>query len=183
MSTHPIGAALEVFGRLRVLPQREIDHRVLATIYLASDVRLADMTHASVVGRFGLTAEASTGESALDLPAYSAVGSPAQGGGLCRRALCGPPRSDTRQPVDRGVREGIKRRGAGRTLVGMGRRVDSDCRPDPAASGRGPAQHLRLHHCRRWIFSLTAANAAYSSDSNRARRCRAVAIAVRNRSS
>lgn len=68
MSTHPIGAALEVFGRLRVLPQREIDHRVLATIYLASDVRLADMTHASVVGRFGLTAEASTGEAHSTYP-------------------------------------------------------------------------------------------------------------------
>src|SRR5688572_3878344 len=41
LSTHPIGAALEVFGRLSVLPDREIDRRVLATIYLASDVRLA----------------------------------------------------------------------------------------------------------------------------------------------
>lgn len=61
LSTHPVGAALEVFGRLRKLPQREIDRRVMATIYLASDVRLADMTDASVVGRFGLTAEVSAG--------------------------------------------------------------------------------------------------------------------------
>lgn len=68
MSTHPIGAALEVFGRLSVLPQREIDQRVLATIYLASDVRLADMTHPSIVGRFGLTAEASTGEEGTTYP-------------------------------------------------------------------------------------------------------------------
>lgn len=68
MSTHPIGAALEIFGRLLVLPQREIDRRVLATIYLTSDVRLADMTHPSVIGRFGLTAEASTGAEGTTYP-------------------------------------------------------------------------------------------------------------------
>lgn len=61
LSTDQIGAALEVFGRFSVLPQSEIDRRVLATVYLGSDVRLADMTHASVVGRFGLTAEISAG--------------------------------------------------------------------------------------------------------------------------
>lgn len=55
VSTNPVGAALEVFGRLSLLPQREIDDRVLATIYLASDLRLADMTHPSVLGRFGLS--------------------------------------------------------------------------------------------------------------------------------
>jgi hypothetical protein len=68
VSTHPLGAALEVFGRLRVLPQREIDRRVLARIYLSSDVLLADMTHPSVVGRFGLTAEASTGAGTTTYP-------------------------------------------------------------------------------------------------------------------
>lgn len=68
LSTHPLGAALEVFGRLRVLPQREVDRRVVATIYLASDVRLADMTHPSVVGRFGLTAEASAGAEGETYP-------------------------------------------------------------------------------------------------------------------
>ena len=68
MSTRPVGAALEVFGRLSVLPQRELDRRVLATIYMASDLRLADMTHPSVVGRFGLTAEASAGEESTTYP-------------------------------------------------------------------------------------------------------------------
>ena len=40
----------------------------MATIYLASDVRLADMTHPSVVGRFGLTAEASAGAEDTTYP-------------------------------------------------------------------------------------------------------------------
>lgn len=68
MSTHPVGAALEVFGRLSYLPQREIDDRVLATMFMESDLRLADMTHPSVVGRFGLTAEVSTGEETATYP-------------------------------------------------------------------------------------------------------------------
>lgn len=63
VSTSPMGAALEVFGRLRTLRQRHLDERVLATIYVASDLRLADMTHPSIVGRYGLTAEASVGEA------------------------------------------------------------------------------------------------------------------------
>lgn len=67
-STSPLGAALEVFGRFRMLPQRELDRRVLATIYLASDVRLADMTHPSILGRFGLTAEASASEEEHTYP-------------------------------------------------------------------------------------------------------------------
>lgn len=68
LSTHPLGAALEVFGRFRLLPQREIDRRVLATIYLTSDIQLADMTHPTVLGLFGLTAEASTGETTNAYP-------------------------------------------------------------------------------------------------------------------
>lgn len=68
LSTHRVGAALEVFGRFRFLPQREIDRRVLATVYLTSDVRLADMTDASVLGRYGLTAEASTGTEETTYP-------------------------------------------------------------------------------------------------------------------
>lgn len=56
------------FGRFRILPQPEIDRRVLATIYLPSDVVLADMTHPTVLGMFGMTAEASAGETAT---AYS----------------------------------------------------------------------------------------------------------------
>ncbi len=68
MSTHPVGAALEVFGRLTYLPQRELDARVVATIFVQSDLRLADMTHPSVIGRFGLTAEASTGEESTTYP-------------------------------------------------------------------------------------------------------------------
>ena len=68
LSTDPLGAALEVFGSLAFVKQRDLDARVEATVYVPSDIKLADMTHASIVGRFGLTAEASAGDEVSTYP-------------------------------------------------------------------------------------------------------------------
>jgi hypothetical protein len=68
LSTHPLGALVEVLGRLLVIPQREIDRRVLASVFLGSDLRLADMTHPSILGAHGLTAEVSAGDPVSTYP-------------------------------------------------------------------------------------------------------------------
>lgn len=67
LSTQPLGAALEVFGRFAIIKQAEFDLRVLATVYLSSDVRLADVTAPRALG-FGLTAEASAGDDHSTYP-------------------------------------------------------------------------------------------------------------------
>jgi RES domain-containing protein len=61
LSSHPNGAVAEVFGRLRMITRAQLDERVLAEVWLPSDVRLADLTHPSVVGRYGITNELSMG--------------------------------------------------------------------------------------------------------------------------
>jgi hypothetical protein len=61
LSTHQKGAFVEVFGRFRMILRSQIDARVIAEVWLPSDVRLADLTHPSVLGRFGVTNELSTG--------------------------------------------------------------------------------------------------------------------------
>ncbi len=61
LSTHPRGAFAEVFGRFRAITTRMLDDRVLASVYLASDARLADLTDPAVLGRWGLTGAMSAG--------------------------------------------------------------------------------------------------------------------------
>ena len=66
LSTHRAGAFVEVFGRFgRVITRALIDERVLAQVWLPSDVRLADLTHPTVLGRYGITNELSTGGESI----------------------------------------------------------------------------------------------------------------------
>lgn len=60
LSTLPMGAFLEVFSRIQPITRQHIDERVLAHVYLPSDVVLADVTHPAVLGRWSLTAEINT---------------------------------------------------------------------------------------------------------------------------
>lgn len=61
LSTHPLGAFLETFGRIRPVLQRHVDERVLTQAFLPSETRLADMTDPAILGRHGLTAEIGIG--------------------------------------------------------------------------------------------------------------------------
>lgn len=61
LSTHPLGAFLETFGRIRPVLQRHVDERVLTEAFLPSESRLADMTDPAILGRYGLTAEVGIG--------------------------------------------------------------------------------------------------------------------------
>jgi hypothetical protein len=61
LSTHPLGAFLETFGRIRPVLQRHVDERVLTQVFLVSDTRIADMTNPSILGMYGLTAEIGIG--------------------------------------------------------------------------------------------------------------------------
>ena len=59
-STHPVGAFVETFGRINPISRQNIDERVLATSYLASDVILANALDPHLIGQWGLTGELST---------------------------------------------------------------------------------------------------------------------------
>lgn len=61
LSTHPLGAFLETFGRIRPVLQRHVDERVLTQAFLPSETRVADMTDPVILGKFGLTAEIGIG--------------------------------------------------------------------------------------------------------------------------
>lgn len=61
LSTHPMGAFLETFGRIRPVLQRHVDERVLTQAFLPSDARMANMTDPAILGRYGLTAEIGVG--------------------------------------------------------------------------------------------------------------------------
>lgn len=49
LATHPRSAFAEVFGRSRIIDRAQIDGRVLAQVFLPSDLRLADLTHPTVL--------------------------------------------------------------------------------------------------------------------------------------
>lgn len=61
LSTHPMGAFLEVFARLRRLTPEDLDRRVLTELYPESDLHLADLTSPVLTGRYRLTNEISAG--------------------------------------------------------------------------------------------------------------------------
>lgn len=61
LALSPPGAFVEVFGRFKVLAQRLIDERSLSELTLTRALRLADVTHKSVIGRFGIAGDLSTG--------------------------------------------------------------------------------------------------------------------------
>lgn len=61
LATHPLGAFLETFGRIRPVLQRHVDERVLTEAFLPSETRMADMTDPAILGLYGLTAEIGIG--------------------------------------------------------------------------------------------------------------------------
>lgn len=61
LSTHPMGAFLEVFARLRRLTPEDLDRRVLTEFYPESDLLLADLTSPVITGRYRVTNEISAG--------------------------------------------------------------------------------------------------------------------------
>lgn len=65
LSTHRLGAFIEVFGRSAVVTRRQVNERVLAQVFLPSDLRLADLTNPAVVGQFGITNELSASGTLL----------------------------------------------------------------------------------------------------------------------
>lgn len=61
VALEPIGAFVEVFGRIGTLSFAEIDARRISEAAAVRDLRLADLSHRSVVGTYGVTAAHSTG--------------------------------------------------------------------------------------------------------------------------
>lgn len=62
LALSPIGAFLETFGRFKVLTQEAIDERALSELSLTRPLRLADITDRTVIGKFGIAGDISTGE-------------------------------------------------------------------------------------------------------------------------
>lgn len=56
-----IGAFLEVLARFRVLTQQMIDERAFSSLSLIRALRLADLTDRTVIGRFRIAGDLSTG--------------------------------------------------------------------------------------------------------------------------
>lgn len=61
----PLAAYVEVFGRIRAVPQVEVDSRRLSELSVAHSVDVADVTDRTVLGDFGITAAHSTGSDYL----------------------------------------------------------------------------------------------------------------------
>ena len=57
----PIGAYVEVFGRIGSAPLSLLSERSLSKATLTDDLRLADLTHRAVLGKFGITGDVSMG--------------------------------------------------------------------------------------------------------------------------
>ena len=61
LSGHPLGAFIEKFGELEVLPAELVTDCVVTSMMLA-EARLADVTDRQVLGRWGLSAEIGAGD-------------------------------------------------------------------------------------------------------------------------
>lgn len=69
----PLASYVEVFGRIRLVPQAEIDRRRHSELHVTRPIAVADLTDRSVLGAFGVTAAHSTGTDytpAQDLSAH-----------------------------------------------------------------------------------------------------------------
>ena len=56
-----LAAYVEVFGRIRAVPQAEFDQRRISELTVSQVVDIADLTDRAVLGDFGITAAHSTG--------------------------------------------------------------------------------------------------------------------------
>ncbi len=62
LAGHPLGAFVEKFGRLRVVPRALVDQHSMASLRVPSPVRVADVTDRTIVGRWHLSAELWAGD-------------------------------------------------------------------------------------------------------------------------
>lgn len=61
LGVEPLAAYVEVFGRIRAVPQVEVDRRRVSELTVAHRVDVADLTDRTVLGDFEITAAHSTG--------------------------------------------------------------------------------------------------------------------------
>lgn len=61
LAPSPLGAYLETLGRLGTISWDDIEERRLSELTLARPLRLADLTARSILGRYGLAGDISTG--------------------------------------------------------------------------------------------------------------------------
>lgn len=61
LARSPEGAFLETLGRIRPLPEQTIVERAISTLAPTRPLRLADLNHPSVIGRFGVGGDLSVG--------------------------------------------------------------------------------------------------------------------------
>lgn len=61
LSTHPLGCYIETLGRMGSISQSDLDARGVSEAVVPVGIRLADMTHPGLLGRFHLTAEIGAG--------------------------------------------------------------------------------------------------------------------------
>ena len=59
----PLAAYVEVFGRIRAVPQAEFDRRRLSKLTISRVAHVADLTQRAVLGTFGITAGRAAGTS------------------------------------------------------------------------------------------------------------------------
>lgn len=62
LAGHPLGAFVEKFGRLKVVPRSLVDQHSLAAFRLVSPIRVADVTDRTILGRWHLSAELWAGD-------------------------------------------------------------------------------------------------------------------------
>ena len=61
LGLEPLAAYVEVFGRIRVVPQAELDRRRLSELTVSRVAHVAGLTKRAVLGTFGVTAAHSMG--------------------------------------------------------------------------------------------------------------------------
>lgn len=70
---NPLGAFVERFGRLRIIPRRLVEAKALSRLELPSDLAVADATDRRIVGRYGLTAELWAGDDLAGSQAWASA--------------------------------------------------------------------------------------------------------------
>jgi len=61
LAPSPLGAYVETLGRLGTISWDDIEERRLTELILARSLRLADLTERSILGRYGIAGDVSTG--------------------------------------------------------------------------------------------------------------------------
>jgi hypothetical protein len=113
VSTDPLGAYIEKFGRLKAIPQSLVDAHRLTELGLPAQLRVADLTDRTILGRWHLDAGISAGgdyegsrrwAQALFEAGLEGICYPARHdvrGELLSVAVFGPPGYEPRQLIER----------------------------------------------------------------------------------